>query len=86
VLETATLAPSANTGPAIYSPRRPAAILLHRTVREYFETYLASAGHDTDLAANDPFHPRTPLASTCAAASSHTASPGLTAQRAATTS
>ena len=56
MLETATLAPPASTGPAVYRPRRPAATLLHRTVREHLETYLASAGHDDDLAANVPFH------------------------------
>jgi hypothetical protein len=42
VLETATQATSASTGPAVYRPRRPAATLLHRTVREHLETYLAS--------------------------------------------
>jgi hypothetical protein len=31
------------------SPRRPAATLLHRTVREHLETYLATAGDDEDL-------------------------------------
>jgi hypothetical protein len=56
VLETATLAISASTGPAVYRPRRPAATLLHRTVREHLETYLATAGHDEDLASNVPFH------------------------------
>jgi hypothetical protein len=44
------------TGPAVYRPRRPAATLLHRTVREHLETYLASQGQDDDLAANVPFH------------------------------
>ncbi len=47
------------TGPAIYRPRRPAATLLHRTVREHLETYLATAGHDEDLAPNVPFHVKT---------------------------
>jgi hypothetical protein len=31
-----------------YRPRRPAATLLHRTVREHLETYLARAGCDDD--------------------------------------
>ena len=45
-----------NNGPVVYRPRRPAATLLHRTVREHLETYLANAGCDEDLAANVPFH------------------------------
>jgi hypothetical protein len=56
VLETAAQATSASTGPAVYRPRRPAATLLHRTVREHLEIYLATAGHDEDLASNVPFH------------------------------
>ena len=44
------------SGPNIYHPRRPAATLLHKTVREHLETYLADAGHDDDLAADIPFH------------------------------
>jgi hypothetical protein len=39
-----------------YRPRRPAATVLHRTVRDHLESYLASAGHDDDLATNVPFH------------------------------
>jgi len=52
---TAHLPPRANS-PAVYRPRRPAATLLHRTVREHLETYLVVAGQDDDLAANVPFH------------------------------
>lgn len=54
--ETATLATSASTGPAVYRQRRPAATLLHRTVREHLETYLATTGHDEGLASNVPCH------------------------------
>lgn len=56
MLESATLATPASTGPAVYHPRRPAATLLHRTVRDHLETYRATAGHDEDLASNVPFH------------------------------
>jgi hypothetical protein len=56
VPETSTLATSASTGPAVYRQRRPTATLLHRTVREHLETYLATAGHDEGLASNVPFH------------------------------
>jgi hypothetical protein len=56
VLGTATQATSANTGPAVYRPRRPAATLLHRTVREHLRTYLATAGHEDSLAPNVPIH------------------------------
>ena len=56
MLGTATQAPSANTGPAVYRHRRPAATLLHRTVREHLETYLATAGHGDDLPSSVPFH------------------------------
>ena len=36
--------------PAVYRPRRPAATVLHRTVREHLETYLARArSSDPDL-------------------------------------
>lgn len=56
MLETATLATSASTGPAAYRPRRPAATLLHRTVREHLEIYLATTSHDEDLASSVPFH------------------------------
>ena len=44
------------SGPNVYRPRRPAATLLHKTVREHLETYLADAGQDDGLAANIPFH------------------------------
>ncbi len=40
----------------VYRPRCPAASLLHKTVRENFETYLAAAGQDGDLAPHVPFH------------------------------
>ncbi len=43
-------------GTVVYRPRRPAATLLHKTVREHLETYLADAGQGDDLAANIPFH------------------------------
>jgi hypothetical protein len=56
VLGTATQAPSANSGPAVYRPRRPAATLLHRTVRDHLGTCLATAGHDEDLASSVPCH------------------------------
>jgi hypothetical protein len=56
VLGTTTLASPASTGPSVYRPRRPAATLLHQTVREHLETYLASVGRDEDLAPNLPFH------------------------------
>ena len=48
---TATICPRGATGPpAIYRPRRPAATILHRTVREHLETFLAVAqAGDDDL-------------------------------------
>ena len=51
-----TLASPASTGPSVYRPRRPAATLLHQTVREHLQTYLAGTGRDEDLAPNVPFH------------------------------
>ena len=56
MLETAAQAASASTGPAVYRPRRPAATLLHRTVREHLETYLATADQAEDLTSNVPSH------------------------------
>jgi len=56
VLGTATQAPAASTGSAVYRPRRPAASLLHKTVRQHLQTYLATAGGNEDLAANVPCH------------------------------
>ena len=52
----AAQSPPRATGPAVYRPRRPAATLLHRTVREHLETYLAGAGQDDDPATHVPFH------------------------------
>jgi len=42
--------------PGEYRPRHPAATLLHKTIREHLETYLASAGQDDGFSANVPFH------------------------------
>jgi len=39
-----------------YRPRRPAATVLHRTVCEHLETYLARAGCDDDLRSRVPPH------------------------------
>ena len=44
------------SGSHVYRPRRPAATLLHKTVREHLESYLADAGQDDDFATNVPFH------------------------------
>ena len=44
------------TSSGVYRPRRPAATLLHKTVRENLDTYLASGGQDGDLAPHVPFH------------------------------
>lgn len=43
------------TGPSVYRPRRPAGTLLHKTVRENLETYLA-ARQDGDITADVPCH------------------------------
>jgi len=42
--------------PAVYRPRRPAATLLHRTVREHLETYLAGVEQGDELVSGVPFH------------------------------
>jgi len=41
---------------AVYRPRRPAATVLHRTVREHLETYLAQAGRGDEFGADVPRH------------------------------
>jgi len=40
----------------VYRPRRPAASLLHRVVREHLETYLVSGVQEDGFAPNIPFH------------------------------
>ena len=51
VASTTTACPRAGPGaPAVYRPRRPAATVLHRTVREHLETFLVRArSSDPDL-------------------------------------
>ena len=51
--------PPRATGPGVYRPRRPAATLLHRIVREHLETYLAGGGHDAGQAPYVPGYVRT---------------------------
>jgi len=58
VASVATAPPRA-TGPGVYRPRRPAATLLHRIVREHLETYLAGGGHDAGQAPYVPAYVRT---------------------------
>lgn len=43
----------------LYRPRRLAATLLHRVVREYLETYLVSGERDGGIMPNTPFHVQT---------------------------
>jgi len=45
-----------NASPKIYRPRRPAATLLHKTVRENIETYLAVGRQDGEFTGDVPLH------------------------------
>jgi hypothetical protein len=45
-----------NASPKIYRPRRPAATLLHKTVRENIETYLAVGRQDGEFTGDVPRH------------------------------
>lgn len=56
MLGASVQSPPPAVGPSVYRPRRPAATLLHKTVREHLEAYLVTAECDDDLAANVPFH------------------------------
>jgi len=56
VLNTTVPPHPQTTGPNAYRPRRPAATLLHQTVREHLETYLAAGRQDTDITAGVPFY------------------------------
>ena len=40
----------------VYRPRRPAATVLHRSVREHLETYLAQAGRGDEFECGVPRH------------------------------
>jgi len=53
----ATIAPGPSAeGQTVYRPRRPAATVLHRTVREHLETYLAGSDAGEDVGGCVPFH------------------------------
>ena len=56
MLAAASQPESQTPGANVYRSRRPTGTLLHTTVREHLETYLASVGQDEDLEANVPFH------------------------------
>ena len=45
-----------SSGAAIYKRRRPERTVLHKTVRDNLETYLAAAGRDDDFTGGVPFH------------------------------
>jgi hypothetical protein len=48
--------PSPATAASVYRPRRPAATLLHRVVREHLETYLATAAGNDEHGHGVPAH------------------------------
>jgi hypothetical protein len=45
-----------SSGSAVYRPRRPAAALLHKTVRDNLESYLAASQTDGDFSGGVPLH------------------------------
>ncbi|MFQ5702372.1 MAG: transposase zinc-binding domain-containing protein, partial [Acidobacteriota bacterium] len=54
------VSPSARTsGPAVYRPRRPERSVLHKTVREDLETYLAACRQEGDFTGGVPLHVET---------------------------
>jgi len=54
--QTATIHAAARAGPGVYRPRRPAATLLHRTVRENLDTFLDGSFDADDLTSRVPRH------------------------------